>query len=177
MENNVKKEKMTEESKKEKSPMANEVVETIYKRASELSKEEILALPRYAVELIENKKNGKRNFTYKIALGDRVRLNADAKSREYFDNNEWELIKLIYGSDGSFIKKLPMRFIKGVGSNGKVYYRWQLFITPEIIKSGFFDNATLTLIKALENNDMMEKLIWNELSLDVADEDEIDKAF
>ena len=54
---------------------------------------------------------------------------------------------------------LPIRLIKGKNKNDRMYYMYELFLSPSVTLYGYFDNDDVTLlklrqpsIKFIENN-------------------------
>lgn len=145
--NQVQEQKQTEEQK------------NLFVKRSELTKEEISKLPKYKVSFIENSKMKNANFIVELVEG-KCLLNADYKNRTSIDVNTWNLIKILAKQTSSFSRKLPVRFPKGIGKNGKVYHLWELFVTETINYSGFLTKNDLELIDVLVANGQMQPIEW-----------------
>lgn len=59
----------------------------------------------------------------------------------------------------SVVMNLPIRLIKGKNKNDRMYYMYELFLSPSVTLYGYFDNDDVTLlklrqpsIKFIENN-------------------------
>ena len=151
MENQKQTQKQTQEQKQEQK--------SLFVKRSELTKEEISKLPKYKVSFVENSKRKTANFIVELVEG-KCLLNADFSNRISIDVNTWSLIKILAKQTSSFARKLPVRFPKGIGKNGKVYYLWELFITETINYSGFLTKNDLELIDILVANGEMQPIEW-----------------
>ncbi len=141
----------------------------VYVKRGEMTKEDIKKLDLYKVTFTENSK--KRSATFVIELlKDKFLLNADYQSRVSIDFNTWNLIKLYYNQPSSFARTMPVRFLKGIGKTGTEYRMWELFVSKEIIFSGFLREVDLKLIERLEINGFMKPINWVILDAVIDDE-------
>lgn len=131
----------------------------LFVKRSELVKEEISKLPKFKVSFVENSKRKNANFIVELVEG-KCLLNSDYSNRITIDVNTWNLIKILAKQSSSFVRNLPVRFLKGIGKNGKVYRLWELFITETINYSGFLTKNDLELIDILVTNGEMKPIDW-----------------
>lgn len=137
--------------------------ETIFKKRSEMTKEDLKQLNFYPV-IFREYKNGSATFIVEV-VKDKLRLNDSSTDRITFDFNTWNLIKLFYKKDSSFAVNLPIRFVKGIGKTGKVYYLYELYVAANMVYSGFISPNTIKLLETLVSMNYIDPINFVELTV------------
>lgn len=128
-------------------------------KRNELTIEQIMQLPRYTVSFVESSKSKTATFVIDVLEG-KFRLNSDYANKVTLDFNTWSMIKILANQSSSFARKFPVRFPKGIGKNGKIYYLWELFISEGLTFSGFFTKNDLMLVDTLVSKGFMDPINW-----------------
>lgn len=129
-----------------------------FKFTSELSVEEIKKFPKCDVEITSRAKiDGDKIFYSNIIMNVWPTQRCKVVLRQDFNNNkikpllenEFIYLKMKTGKGDNVTRlrmKQPVRFITGIGSNGKRYHRIVVFLTNGIAKSLFLTEIDLNLM-------------------------------
>lgn len=140
----------------------------VFKKRSEMTKEDLKKLKFYTVVFREFK-NGTATFVIDV-VSEKLRLNDGVKDKITLDFNTWNLIKLLHKKNSSFAVDLPVRFVKGIGKTGKEYYLYELYVASGLVYSGFIPNNTLRLLDTLVKLNYLEPIKFEELIVDNDDD-------
>ena len=157
---------------KQKKNVKNEITENVvFKKRSEMTREDILKLKKYAVVFTPNKTKGTASFSIPL-VPFKCSLNTDFNNRVSIDMNTWNVIKMSYKIDynvknderikpnGIVELGLPVRFLEGNGKNDIHYHMWELYVTRNVVFSGFINSITLQNMEMLTKQGLMQPIEW-----------------
>lgn len=118
-----------------------------YVKLSEMSKEDILALPVYPGNLIKQKsRRGQVYYRLVIQLHPLLKV----EKRGGLSETEFNLIvlerKLSFDYPIQNIS-VPGRLIRGVSETGREWFRYEFFVSKNYVFKDFFNGAEMALIK------------------------------
>lgn len=158
-----------------------------FKFTSELSVEEIKKFPKCEVEITSKARIDNERISYfNIVLNLFPTKRCKVTLRQDYTNskikplleNEFILLKVQLGKGDNVNRlrmKQPVRFITGIGSNDKRYYRLVVFLTTGIAKSIFLNEVDLKLMEldGISRNDELWEDAGRNEKIEVLDEDDI----
>lgn len=157
---------------------ALEPVEFTFKSRFEMKAEDVALLQSYPVKLVrlKSKKSGNLYYQARLLLSPNKVLSSPIEAKIF--NIALMELKQDLSSDELLIKKCGVRFSKGIGKTGHIYYQYEMFISESIKLAFFFDRLDLREIELMVEQKQMQALdILERGIIDELDTDEINVDF